>query len=169
MGYCTVDDVCKFFSRFTRNQPGSVQDADIAGWIDDASSTVHSALYQRGLDCNNLSNPLISDPTQSTPVMDQPNVLRELARNYGIWRLASSIWTTLSPTEQSSARSSFNRWTTSLKDISAGLYDKLFWYGARTVDITPAFGGIPGADQPAGPHVSPPEGGSYPFWSGQVF
>lgn len=170
MGYCIVDDVTKSFPRFVRDQAGSIADADIQGWLDDASGTVHAAFYNRGLDVNNLPHPRVSDPTATTPVMDQPNILRDMVRNYGIWRLASAIWATLSTTEQAMARGAYNRWETTLKGISNGLYDSIFWLRSRTTDVEPAFSGSGGADLPGGDLNSPiDQSTSRSFWKGQNF
>jgi len=157
------------FPRFMRNQPGSITDASIQGWLNDASGTVHAAFYNRGLNTDNLSHPKVSDPTQATPVTNQADILREFVRNYGIWRLASAIWATLSVTEQSMARGAYQRWETNLKGISAGLYDSLFWLYSRTTDIEPAFSGIAGGETDSTPTVDEPNSDNKPFWLTQVF
>jgi hypothetical protein len=169
MAYCTVDDVCASFPRFVRQQAGSISDASIQAWLEDGSSTVHAGFFSLGLDVSNLSHPKVSNPNEATPVTDQANILREIVRNYGIWRLASAIWATLSTTEQAMARGAYNRWSTDLKAITAGDYDSLFWKGSRTTAIEPGFDGVAGAETECGPHTSPPDGGNWPFFSGQVF
>jgi hypothetical protein len=157
MSYCTVGDVCSAFPRFVRGQSGSISDSQIESWCEDASTLIHAGFYQRGLDTDSLSHPLVSNPSQATPVTDQPQVLRELSVPYPIWKLGSAIWATLTPTEQALARSNYDLWAKTLKKIGDGVYDKLFYLYARTVDIQPAFAGVGGAETDRSPQVVPPD------------
>lgn len=170
MAYATVEDIAAMFPRMVRNQDGSVQDSTISLWLDDAAGVIHSAFYSRGLEINNLSHPLISDPTATTPILDQPKILRGINIAYATWKTAEVIWNAITPAEQAMARGQYNFWQTSLKNISSGSFDKLFYIGARTVDIFPAFGGVGGAEIDGTPSTAPiDDSTTRAFFKNQIF
>ena len=169
MAYCTVDDVCSFFPRFIRGQAGSVSDPQIDSWCADGSTLVHAGFYQRGLDTDQLATPLVSDPAQTTPVTDQPQVLRELTVTYPTFKLGSAIWATLTAAEQQGVRRQYDLWRNTLERIREGSYDKLFFAGARTVDIQAAFTGVAGAETEPTPTVAPPYGSNRQFWKNIIW
>ena len=169
MAYATPADVEAMFPRFVPNSPGGVQDSQIMSWLEDASGQVHAIFYSRGIDCNSLSNPIVGQPTLTTPVYDQAAILRDMVRAYGSWKLGQAIWNTLSPAEQALARGQYDRWNTQLKSIQAGIYDKLFFIGAATIDIFPQFEGVGGAEVPYTSPYTPPNGSNRYFWKDQRY
>jgi hypothetical protein len=138
MSYCTVDDVCTAFPRFVRNAPGSIQDTQIQGWIDDRKARIRSAFYARAI-----------DPDAMQLTLDQANFLRALNRDGAIADLGDALQgnVSLQPGEHSLAgarRQSFER---QIKEIKDGLYDKIFApVIAKTVEIEPTLGGTAGGE-----------------------
>lgn len=149
MSYATPADVETLYPSFVPDQSGSVSDSDIQGWLDDGTAQVHAAFYMRGLDTDSLATPVVGNPSVIVPIGDQPDVLRDMVRTYGVYKLGLAIFAALSPVEQTIARSHYNLWVSLLKGIAGGTYDLLFAPGyARTIDISPGFVGTAGAETP---------------------
>ena len=137
MSYCTVDDVCSAFPRFVRNATGSIEDAQIQGWIDDRKARIRAAFYARNI-----------DPDAMTLSTDQGDFLRALNRDGAIADLGDALQgnVALQAGEYSLAdqrRKSFER---QIAEIKQGLYDKFFSLLAKTVEIEPTLGGIAGGE-----------------------
>jgi hypothetical protein len=137
MGYCAVDDVCNAFPRFVRNAPGSIQDTDIQGWIDDRKARIRGAFLAR-----------LIDPDAMTLTTDQSNFLRALNRDGAIADLGDALQgnVALQPGEYSLAGSHRQSFERQIKEIKDGLYDALFSGIARHVEIEPLLGGIAGGE-----------------------
>lgn len=174
MSYCTVQDVESLFPRFVPNQAGSIQDNQIQSWLNDASGQLHAAFMQRGMDIDQLGTilaPLGNLTFVVLDTQDQSAVLKDLCRSYGVYKLGMAIFATLGPAEQAITRGSYNLWTASFKLISQGFYDMQFAPGyARTVDISPGFQGVAGAETENCPNPwQSPDGGNRSFWKNIVF
>jgi hypothetical protein len=137
MSYCTVDDVCTAFPRFVRNAPGSIQDTDIQGWIDDRKARIRGAFLAR-----------LIDPDAMTLTADQSNFLRALNRDGAIADLGDALQgnIALQPGEYSLAGSHRQSFERQIKEIKDGLYDALFSGIARHVEIEPLLGGMAGGE-----------------------
>jgi len=137
MSYCTVDDVCSAFPRFQRNVPGSIQDAQIQGWIDDRKARIRAAFFARSI-----------DPDAMTLTTDQANFLRALNRDGAIADLGDALQgnVSLQPGEHSLAGSRRQSFERQIKEIKDGLFDKIFAAIARTVEIEPLLGGVAGGE-----------------------
>lgn len=136
--YCSVDDVVSAFPQFQRSAPASISDSQIQGWIDDRKAQIRSAFLTRGY-----------DPDADSLSGDKTNFLRALNRDGAMADLGDALCSTitLQPGEYSIAagrRSSFN---TVLKDIKAGLHDRLFQPSkAKTSDVAPLIKAVGGAE-----------------------
>lgn len=170
MAYCTVSDVCSLFPHFVRQQAGSISDAQIQGWIDDASSRIHASFMQRGLDVDSLAHPLLSDATAAAPIHNQTNLLRDWCRAYGVWKLGESLQGSLSKNDLALCDTSRQWFLLSYTTIGKGGFDKEFFPSARTVDIFPGFVGTAGADTDTA-EVSDPhwDGQNYAFRKNMLF
>ncbi len=136
--YCTVDDVCSAFPHFARATPGSVQDEEIQGWVDDRKTRIRSILMTRGY-----------DPDLKTLTQDQKNFLKSLNRDGAIGDLGDALVATitLQPGEYSLSSAHRKTYEAVLKEISEGLHDRFFQDGsAKTSDVGPLFYGIAGAE-----------------------
>lgn len=174
MSYATVEDVESLFPRFVPNQVGSISDAQIQGWLDDGTSLVHSAFAVRGIDTDNLATPLatyLGNTTFTVAVGDQPEVLRDMVRNYGVYKLGMAIFATLNAAEQSITRGAYNAWQYTMKLIAQGGFDVQFApLYARVVDISPGFVGVAGAEVDNRPSAYlPPDGLPRYYWMSQIF
>lgn len=160
-GYCTVDQVCGAFPQFVRSVPGSIQDDDIQGWINDRKARIRSVLMSR----QNY------DPDAVVLTTDQANFLRALNRDGAIADLGNAMLSqvTLQPGEYSVAAGHRKSFEAVLKEIQNGLHDTLFQPTiSRTVDIEPLFGGIAGAE--TDPRQTPANAGQNRFFGrSQVF
>jgi hypothetical protein len=132
-----VDDVCTAFPRFVRNATGSIQDAQIQGWIDDRKARIRGAFYARNI-----------DPDAMTLSTDQANFLRALNRDGAIADLGDALQgnVSLQPGEHSLAGARRKSFELQIQEIKEGLYDKIFAAIARTVEIEPLLGGIAGGE-----------------------
>lgn len=137
MAYCTTSDVESALPFFQTNQPGSVQDSQIQGWIDDRKSRIRAVLLARGI-----------DPDTMLLTADQANWLRALNRDGAISDLYLALESTnsLQPGEAAVAKRHADEYAQVMKDLLAGLYDKLFSSLAKTTDIKPGFGGTAGGE-----------------------
>jgi hypothetical protein len=139
--YCTVDDVCSAYPGFQRGQQGSVSDAQIQAWVDDRKARLRSCFLQRGI-----------DPDALTLTDDQAAFLRGINAAPVIAQLGDAIQAQQSgaSAELSLAGAANRRFEAVLKEIQAGLHDRMFSTVARTADIEPQFGGIGGAETTEG-------------------
>jgi hypothetical protein len=134
MGYCTVDDVCSAFPRFVRNAAGSIQDAQIQGWIDDRKARIRSVAMMRNF-----------DPDAQVNSTDITNFLRSLNREGAIADLADALEATITTASGPVALSERHRasYEAQLAEIKAGVHDTLFGLVSRVA-------GTAGADTPVG-------------------
>jgi hypothetical protein len=137
MGYSTVDDVCSAFPRFVRNSPGSVQDAQIQGWIDDRKARIRSVCMMRNFDPD--------APPGGVNSVDVTNFLRSLNREGAIGDLADALEATITTASGAVALSERHRasFEAQLAEIKAGAHDTLFGLVSRVT-------GTAGADTPVG-------------------
>lgn len=166
-GYCTVKDVVSAFPQFQQQTPGSVQDADIQGWIDDCKARIRSAFLTRDFDPDNPPNPPLTT--------DQKNFLRSLNRNGAVADLMDTLQAnvTLQPGEASLGAARRKSFETVLTEITKAMHDALFNVGplgnlARHQDVSAQFGGTGGAE--ISPEDTPVElGQNRTFWKDQLF
>jgi hypothetical protein len=158
MGYCTVDEVTTAFPQFTRNAQGSIQDATIQSWIDDAASRIDAALAARGVHRELLVG------------QEQVDFLRSTNRSAGICDLALALQetSTLQPGESALADLHCKRFEDTLKAILDGKYDNLL----RPVDATVGLvgrgvDGYAGAEAPT--QVPLNDAWNRAFWKHQDF
>lgn len=139
MSYCSVTDVCNAFPQFQRNAPGSVEDSDIQGWIDDRKARIRAVLMSRQK----------YDPDTATLTTDQTNFLRALNRDGVIPDLINALAQaiTLQPGEVSLGATHRKTFEATLQKIEDGLYDSFFQPEiSRSTDVQSLFGGIAGAE-----------------------
>lgn len=148
--YCTVEDVCSAFPSFQNTSPGSVQDSEIQGWIDDRKAQIRSAFLTRGFDPDAPPN------NGGVLTTDQRNFLRALNRDGAVADLLDSLQTTvtLQPGEASLGAERRKNYMRVLGEISKAGHDALFNPGplgntARHQDVTPLFQGVAGAEEQA--------------------
>lgn len=135
--FCTLEDVCTAFPQFQRQQPGSVSDDDIQGWIDDKKSRIRATLLSRGYDTDAL---VLND--------DQKRFLRALNRDGAIPDLGDALQGTLTlqPGEYSLPAMRRKTYETVLKEILAGVYDRLFNPTAKIADVASQMKAVGGAE-----------------------
>lgn len=125
MGYCQISDVTKAFPRFVRNATGSVQDADIQGWIDQHAARIDAALMQRGFDPQAPPTPGLSARQQNwLVILNADGAIGELGRV-----LEGNV--TLQPGEVSLVSGRRKNYETVLADIRLGRYDNFFGLVSR--------------------------------------
>ena len=146
-GYCSVDDVASCFPFLKRNQPGSIQDTEIQGWIANRKARIRSAWLTRGFDPDASPNPPLTT--------DQTNFLRSLNADGAIADLGDALQGTnsLQPGEYSIPAAHRATYERVLKEITQAMHDSLFFTGpngliSRNDDPTPQFEGIGGAEIP---------------------
>jgi len=141
LSYATVDEVCALYSLFQRGATGSISDAQIAKWLDDAAARIYSAVLARGADLATL----VLTATQS-------NFLRGLNVDGGVAELGAALQgsLTLAPGEHSLAAARRRSFERVLKEIGEGIHDAL-------LGITPdgaKFAGVGGAETTVGETAS---------------
>jgi len=159
MSYCTVDDVASALPFFQRNQPGSISDAQIQGWIDDRKARIRAALLARGI-----------DPDALTLSTDQANWLRALNRDGAIADLYDALAgaSHLQPSEAAIAGRHARAYEGLMAEVTQGLHDRLFSTLAKTLDIKPGLAGTGGAETRPG-ETADDRGENRSFSKDQVF
>lgn len=136
-GYCTVDDVAAAFPGFQRSAAGSTSDAQIQSWIDARAGRIYSAFLGRGIDIDSL-----------VLTARQTAFLQGVNADGAIGDLGDALQGNASyqPGESSASAQHRAAYERVLKEIAAGVHDRLFNPDAATMDTESGFGGVAGAE-----------------------